>query len=95
MRPPHVRAKIPRQIWDETVARAPWLTEADSEMLAMYCIEAAGYRRRPKAWTAADRNSLRIMANELGLTGAGRARVPNGAKEKGKQKDGPGRHFDD
>ena len=55
--------------------RLPWLCRLDKFCLARWCVLQAEFEADPAAMKAARISLLRLMASDLGLTAAGRARL--------------------
>lgn len=75
------------RIWDRSILRFPWLAEADSDKLAMYCALQAEFEKDPKAMTAARIGHLRNLGSELGGDPISRTRMQRRAPTNGKKED--------
>lgn len=69
------------RIWAEVVDQLPWLAQADSYTLALWCEMEAEHREGGiRHMDSARITQYRLLANELGMTPAGRAKL-GGKKE--------------
>ena len=66
---------FPAELWDKYIARAYWLTWADSPKALMWCHLQAEYEEEPKKMIAARIGQLRNLGSELGLDPASRTRL--------------------
>ena len=73
-RPPFVRGRAAR-LWAEALPALPWLHRVDKYCFALWCVLQAEFERNPAAMMAARISLLRLIAGDLGLTAAGRARL--------------------
>jgi len=103
LKPPQFLEKKNRelsQIWDDHVDRAPWLLEADTAKLIMFCYQWRTYMKDPDGQKSAYLINLRTLASELGLDPLSRTRMkrahlpvedfsdyPSHAGKAGKRKD--------
>ena len=70
------------RLWDARIARAFWLTWADSDKAAMWCLLQAEFYASEGAMIAARIGQLRALGSELGFDPASRARIGPDAKTK-------------
>ena len=63
------------RIWREALPKLPWLHRVDKYCFALWCCLQAEFERDPASMMAARISLLRLMAGDLGLTAAGRARL--------------------
>ena len=73
-RPRFVKGRAAR-IWAEVLPKLPWLHKIDRYCLAMWCVLQAEFEGDPAAMMPARISLLRLLASDLGLTAAGRARL--------------------
>lgn len=75
-------------LWDKFIARAFWLTWADSPKALMWCHLQAEYEKSPTKMIASRIAQLRALGSELGLDPTARRRMGAG-QSNGKQKKDP------
>ena len=63
------------ELWREALPKLPWLHHTDKYCFAMWCCLQAEYEQNPASMKAAKYSILRLLAGDLGLTAAGRARL--------------------
>ena len=80
-KPPGLRGKA-AQLWDSRIAKAFWLTWADSEKAGMWCMLQAEFYASKGTMIAARIGQLRALGSELGFDPASRARIGSDAKPK-------------
>ncbi len=73
-RPAFVRGRAAK-IWAEQLPSLPWLCKLDRYCLAGWCCLQAEFEQDPTSMLAARISLLRLLAGDLGLTAAGRARL--------------------
>src|SRR5262249_850991 len=73
-RPPRLRGPALR-LWKRFIARAWWLTWADSPKAFMWCHLQAEYEKAPAKMIASRIAQLRAAGSELGFDQASRARM--------------------
>ncbi len=73
-RPPFVQGRAAK-IWAEVLPALPWLHRLDRYCFAAWCCLQAEFKRDPAAMMPARLSLLRLLAWDLGLTAAGRARL--------------------
>ena len=73
-RPAFVKERAAK-LWAETLPVLPWLCVTDRYCFSMWCVLQAEFERDPAVTLAARISLLRLLANDLGLTAAGRARL--------------------
>lgn len=83
---PKLKAAASR-IWDRTVERFSWLTAADSDKLAMYCVLQAEFEKDAGNMNAARIGHLRNLGSELGGDPVSRTRMQVGKKPSAKKED--------
>ncbi len=64
-----------RELWNENVGQLTWLTPYDTQSLGIWCALTAEFEADPISMTSARLNQLRLIAGEIGMTVAGRARL--------------------
>ena len=74
-------------LWNIRIARAHWLTWADSDKAAMWCLLQAEFYAANGDITAARIAQLRALGSELGFDPSSRARIGADASPKEKSKD--------
>lgn len=79
------------KLWDKWIARAYWLTWADSPKALMWCYLHAEFERSPGKMLSARIAQLRALGSELGLDPSSRRRMGEG--NGGKKKDPADRFF--
>jgi hypothetical protein len=79
------------KLWDKWIARAHWLTWADSPKALMWCYLQAEFEKSPGKTLSARISQLRALGSELGLDPSSRRRM--GAGDGGKKKDPADRFF--
>ena len=62
-------------LWREALPKLPWLHQVDKYCLALWCCLQAEFEADPGSMMAARISLLRLLAGDLGLTAAGRARL--------------------
>ncbi len=92
IRPKFVKGRAAK-IWDEYVERAFWLTEAESHILAAWCLMTVELEKDIDRMTAARIGQWRTLAAELGLTPSARARLGQGSDGKKSKKKDPTAEF--
>jgi hypothetical protein len=83
-RPEKLRANVGK-LWDRWIARAYWLTWADSPKALMWCHLQAEFEKSPAEMLSARIAQLRALGSELGLDPSARQRMGtkgNGGKKK-------------
>lgn len=91
VKPQKLRGRM-LELWDEVVIRAPWLGEADSYKLHVWCALHAEFERGPSKMLSARIAQLRAAGSELGLDPSARARL--GQKGNiGAKKDDPASEY--
>jgi phage terminase small subunit len=81
--PPAKLSAAAREEWDRIVPLlhdAKLTTLLDADALELYCELHAEWRSAPREFSAAKLGQLRLLMSELGLTAAGRVRVPKPAE---------------
>lgn len=73
---------VASQLWDERIAKAFWLTWADSEKAELWCHLAAELKKSKGKTIAARIAQFRSLGSELGFDPASRARIGGNAKPK-------------
>ena len=73
-KPPFVRGRAAR-LWAEALPKLPWLHRVDKYCLSLWCVLLAEFEADPRAMKAARISLLRLMASDIGLSAAGRARL--------------------
>ena len=73
-RPAFCRGRAAK-LWAEALPALPWLHRVDKYCFALWCVLQAEFERNPAAMMAARISLLRLIAGDLGLTAAGRARL--------------------
>lgn len=73
-RPKSLRGRA-SSLWDQFIARATWLTWADSPKAAMWCHLQAEFEKSPTGMVASRIAQLRALGSELGLDPSSRARM--------------------
>ncbi len=67
------------ELWTEVLPKLPWLQKTDKYCLAMWCSLQAEFEMAARldvtAFRPARLSILRLLGSDLGLTGAGRARL--------------------
>lgn len=86
-RPSGLRGK-PGQLWDKFIARAFWLTWADSTKAAMWCHLQAEFEKSPVNMVASRIGQLRALGSELGFDPSSRARLGTGSSAPKSKFDG-------
>jgi|SRR5579862_6848709 len=69
------KGSLERRLWDSFIARAFWLTWADSPKAHMWCCLYAEFQRSPRAIKSARIAQLRALGSELGMDPAARSRL--------------------
>ena len=72
---PEYLDKRAAELWREALPKLPWLHRTDKYCFAMWCCLQAEYEQNPASMKAAKYSILRLLAGDLGLTAAGRARL--------------------
>ncbi len=81
------------RIWREALRTLPWLQRTDKYCFALWVSLQAEFEENPTGMMAARMSILRLLAGDLGLTAAGRARLGfTAASPTGPSKD---KYFDD
>lgn len=74
------------EIWDSKVRLLPWLTEAESEALALFCILYSDFEKNPAEFPASRLNVFIKLNSELGMNPISRGKFkyepPKTAKNK-------------
>lgn len=70
------------KLWDDRIVKAFWLTWADTDKAAMWCMLQAQWYASKGAMVAARIGQLRALGSELGFDPASRARIGGNAKPK-------------
>ena len=82
-KPPKLKKAV-GAVWDRFIARAHWLTWADSPKALMFCHMTVEYEKAPEAMIASRIAQLRALQSELGFDQATRDRmgitIPTGNK---------------
>ncbi len=78
-------------LWDLRIARAHWLTWADTDKAAMWCLLQAEFYASEGQMVAARIGQLRALGSELGFDPSSRARI--GAGGRSEKKDDPTAEF--
>lgn len=73
---------VASKLWDTRIAKAFWLTWADSDKAAMWCFLQAEFYAAKGKMVAARVGQLRALGSELGFDPAARARIGGDAKSK-------------
>lgn len=68
----------------ERMEEAKWLRESDGPTLHAFSILQDRLNKKPDEFTAAEFTQFRLLANELGLSPAARAKMPKIQQEKPK-----------
>lgn len=90
-KPRHLKGLAGR-IWKEVVDDLPWLGKADSYTLAIWCgLEAEHREGGIQRMDSARITQYRLLANDLGMTPGGRAKL--GTKKSKKGQDGGKGYF--
>ena len=79
------------KLWDERIAKAFWLTWADTDKAAMWCLLQAEFYASEGAMIAARIGQLRALGSELGFDPSSRARL--GASGANPEKQDPAAEF--
>lgn len=87
--PPKELTDDQRQVWDRFVEPCRWLSDGDAILAYVFTCLTARYLRDDNSVSAADVAQLRLLAGDLGIRPAERARL---SKPKGKA--GKERFFD-
>jgi phage terminase small subunit len=66
----------------DLLEQAEWLRISDGPTLHAYCVLQDRLNRMPDEFTAADFTQFRMLANELGMSPAARAKMPVAAPKK-------------
>lgn len=84
-KPKHLKG-LGARVWKEIVDKLPWLAAADSTTLALWCgLEAEHREGGVQRMDSARITQYRLLANDLGMTPGGRAKLGTGSgKGKGK-----------
>jgi hypothetical protein len=90
-KPPARLTGRPRRLWRDFIARAWWLTRADSQKAFMWVHLAAEFEENPAGMLSARIAQLRALGSELGFDPAARARL--GSDRKPSEADPLERHF--
>lgn len=84
VKPKHLKG-LPGRIWNEVIGLLPWLGEADSYALALWCKMEADHRESGlRHMNSAGITQYRLLASELGMTPAGRSKLSDQKPTKGK-----------
>lgn len=89
---PKVLKRPAAKFWDQFIAPAFWLTEADTQKAFMWCCLAAEFEAGPDKMVASRIGQLRALGSELGFDPVARARL--GTRDNGKKKDPTERFFE-
>lgn len=92
VRPDKLRGAVAK-LWDENIARAWWLTWADSPKAFMWCHLQAEFQRGPKKMLSSRIAQLRALGSELGFDQAARTRMGLPAGPDKEQTDPSARFF--
>lgn len=85
-RPEKLRKNIAK-LWDKWIARAYWLTWADTPKALMWCHLQAEFDKAPAKMLSARIAQLRALGSELGLDPSARRRM--GTIDNGREKKDP------
>lgn len=89
-KPKYLKGRAGR-IWDRIAPKLEWLTEIDSDMVALWCGLQAEHEDNLRDMPSARVAQMRTLAAELGMTASGRARI--GASGKPKKVDPTSKFF--
>ena len=89
-RPTALTGKRANEIWDGKVKILPWLTNAESEMLCMYCMLISEFEADPTEFSASKMNVVIKLASDLGMTPISRGKFKYDGDKKS-----PGSHLFD
>jgi len=80
-KPKYLKGRAGR-VWDRIAPKLDWLTEVDSDMLALWCGLQAEHESNLEDMPSSRISQMRTLAAELGLTASGRARIGASGKPK-------------
>lgn len=89
-KPKYLKGRAAR-VWDRIAPKLEWLTEVDSDTLALWCGLQAEYESNLADMPSSRISQIRVLAAELGMTASGRARI--GASGKPKKVDPTAKFF--
>jgi len=75
LEPPKKLTAAQRKVWDKYIEPAKWLQDGDTALAYVFTSIMARYLKEPEGVTAAELSQMRLIAGDLGLRPAERARL--------------------
>src|SRR5690606_20067739 len=88
LEPPKKLTAAQRKVWDKFIEPAKWLQDGDTALAYVFACIMARYLKDAESVSAAELSQLRLIAGDLGLRPAERARL-----SKPKEKKDPAAEF--